>query len=69
MLAIYILVLSYVYSKQPIFGLTEVVYTLHVHIDSTKEIKGRLSNCSHINETVGSYQPFHDHIGHGVTIV
>ena len=26
------------------------------------------SNCSHINETVGFYQPFHDHIGCGLPI-
>ena len=39
-----------------------------VHIDSTKEITGQLCNCSHNNDTVGSYQPFHDQIGHGLTI-
>ena len=38
--------------------LVQVVYTLLVHIDSTKEIRGQLCNCSHNNETVGSYQPF-----------
>ena len=48
--------------------LAQVVYTLLVHIDSTKEIRGQLCNCSHNNETVGSYQPFHDQIGHGLTI-
>ena len=41
---------------------------LLVHIDSTKEIRGQLCNCSHNNETVGSYQPFHDQVGHGLTI-
>ena len=45
--------------------LAQVVYTLLVHIDSTKEIRGELCNCSHNNETVGSYQPFHDQVGHG----
>ena len=40
--------------------LAQVVNTLLVHIDSTKEIRGQLCNCSHSNETVGSYQPFHD---------
>ena len=48
--------------------LAQVVYTLLVHIDSTKEIRGQLCNCSHNNDTVGSYQPFHDQIGHGLTI-
>ena len=50
--------------------LTQVVYTLQAHIDSTLEIRTRrqLCNCSHTNETVGSYQPFHDQIGHGLTI-
>ena len=48
--------------------LAQVVYTLLVHIDSTKEIRGQLCNCSHNNETVGSYQPFHDQVGHGLTI-
>ena len=50
--------------------LAQVVYTLLVlvHIDSTKEIIGRICNCSHNNETVGSYQPFHDQVGHGLTI-
>ena len=38
--------------------LAQVVYTLLVHIDSTKEIRGQLCNCSYNNETVGSYQPF-----------
>ena len=49
-------------------SLAQVVYTLLVHIDSTKEIRGQLCNCSHNKETVGSYQPFHDQIGHGLTI-
>ena len=48
--------------------LAQVVYTLLVHIDSTKETRGQLCNCSHNNDTVGSYQPFHDQIGHGLTI-
>ena len=48
--------------------LAQVVYILLVHIDSTKEIRGQLCNCSHNNETVGSYQPFHDQVGHGLTI-
>ena len=48
--------------------LAQVVYTLLVHIDSTKEIRGQLCNCSHNNETVASYQPFHDQVGHGLTI-
>ena len=48
--------------------LAQVVYPLLVHIDSTKEIRGQLCNCSHNNETVGYYQPFHDQIGHGLTI-
>ena len=48
--------------------LEQVVYTLLVHIDSTKEIRGQLCNCSHNNETVGSYQPFHDQVSHGLTI-
>ena len=48
--------------------LAQVVYTLLVHIDTTKEIRGQLCNCSHNNETVGSYQPFHDQVGHGLTI-
>ena len=48
--------------------LAQVVYTLLVHIDSTKEIRGQLCNCSHNNETVGPYQPFHDQVGHGLTI-
>ena len=48
--------------------LAHVVYTLLVHIDSKKEIRGQLCNCSHNNETVGSYQPFHDQVGHGLTI-
>ena len=48
--------------------LAQVVYTLLVHIDSTKEIREQLCNCSHNNETVGSYQPFHDQIGHRLTI-
>ena len=43
--------------------LAQVVYTLLVHINSTKEIRGQLCNCSHNNETVGSYQPFHDQVG------
>ena len=34
--------------------IAKVVYTLLVHIDSTKEIRGQLCNCSHNNETVGS---------------
>ena len=52
----------------PTRRLAQVVYTLLVHIDSTKEIRGQLCNCSHNNDTVGSYQPFHDQIGHGLTI-
>ena len=48
--------------------LTQVVYTLQVNIDSTEEIRGQLCNCLHNNETVGSYQPFHDQIGQGLTI-
>ena len=48
--------------------LAQVVYTLLVHIDSIKEIRGQLCNCSHNNETVGSYQTFHDQVGHGLTI-
>ena len=48
--------------------LAQVVYTLLVHINSTKEIRGQLCNCSHNNDTVGSYQPFHDQIGHRLTI-
>ena len=36
------------YSKR----LEQVVYTLLVHIDSTKEIRGQLCNCSHNNATV-----------------
>ena len=48
--------------------LAQVVYTLLVHIDSRKEIRGQLCNCSHNNETVWSYQPFHDQVGHGLTI-
>ena len=48
------------------------LHTLQGSIDSTKEIRGnvlfKVSNCSHINETVGFYQPFHDHIGHGLPI-
>ena len=46
--------------------LAQVVYTLLVQIDSTKENRGQLYNCSHNNETVGSYQPFHDQVGHGL---
>ena len=34
-------------------SLTQVVYTLQVQFDSKKGIRG--CNCSHINETVGSY--------------
>ena len=48
--------------------LAQVVYTLLVHIYSTLEIRGLLCNCPHNNETVGSYQPFHDQVGHGLTI-
>ena len=48
------------------------LHTLQGSIDSTKEIRGnalfKVSNCSHINETVGFYQPFHDHIAHGLPI-
>ena len=32
--------------------LAQIVYTLLVHIDSTKEIRGQLYNCSHNNETL-----------------
>ena len=35
--------------------LTHVVYKLQVHIDSTKDIRGQLCNCSHNNETTSPF--------------